>query len=121
MRVIVAGSRSIKDYELVKKAIEDSGFKISILVCGEARGVDSLGRRWAESHEVPIKSFAANWDIHGRGAGHIRNKEMAEYAQALVLVWDGQSAGSKSMKKYAGDKGISIYEVVVKDESTNYF
>ena len=34
MRVIIAGSRVIKDYELVKKAIVDSKFDITEVVCG---------------------------------------------------------------------------------------
>lgn len=38
---------------------------------------------------------------------------MAKYADALILVWDGKSCGSKSMKKEARKAGIPITEWIV--------
>lgn len=37
MKVIVAGSRHIDDYELVRRAIQESRFDISEIVSGGAR------------------------------------------------------------------------------------
>jgi hypothetical protein len=39
---------------------------------------------------------------------------MAEYADALILVWDGKSRGSASMKREMEKLGKPIYEVIVK-------
>lgn len=113
MKVIVAGSRTIRDKSEVERAILESGFKIAELVSGEARGVDQLGVRWAEEHGVPIRRFPADWNGEGKAAGPLRNKQMARYADALVLVWDGQSAGSKSMRREAEAASLRIFERVV--------
>jgi hypothetical protein len=57
MKVIVAGSRSIEDPDLIEYAIGESGFHVSELVSGCALGVDRLGVEWALEAGVPIKAF----------------------------------------------------------------
>jgi len=97
MKVIVAGSRSITDATVVAKAIADSGFEVTELVCGRARGVDTLGEQWAFKNRVPVRLFHAGWDRYGRSAGIMRNLQMAVYADALVAIWDGSSPGTRNM------------------------
>lgn len=97
MKVVVAGSRSISDYGYVASVINKSGFKITELVSGTAFGVDRLGEQWAVQNGVPITYMPPDWTLHGKAAGPIRNKQMAEYADAAVIVWDGQSTGTKNM------------------------
>jgi hypothetical protein len=80
MKTIIAGSRGITDYEIIEKAIKESGFDITEVVCGCARGVDRLGDRWGTFNCVMIKHFPADWDKHGKAAGFIRNSEMRDYA-----------------------------------------
>lgn len=100
LRVIVAGSREIKDYNLVVKAIEDSGYNIGELVCGMAPGVDMLGHRYAKERHIPIKEMPADWDNLGKKAGMVRNFQMGDYADALCCIWNGTSSGTKSMWEY---------------------
>lgn len=134
MRTIIAGSRSIKNYSTVAQAIRESGFSISEVVEGEAPGVDRLGKRWARKHNIPIKPFPAKWDDlshpnarikinrYGRkydaNAGHRRNREMAQYADALVAVWDGISPGTATMIQYAEEEGLEVFIYEVWDEET---
>ena len=47
MKVIIAGSRDITDYSLVCRAISESKFDITEVISGTARGVDTLGEKWA--------------------------------------------------------------------------
>ena len=110
MKVIVAGSRTIHDYALVVNAIHASGYEIDELVSGGARGVDSMGETWAYAHNVPIKQFPAEWDKYGKSAGFRRNEVMAKYADALILVWDGQSHGSAHMLKTARAQCLIVFE-----------
>lgn len=119
--VIIAGSRTINDYSLVLRAIEKSGFSPTEVVCGGAKGVDTLGARWAKEVGLPIGYFAADWDSHGKAAGPIRNREMAEYSVGggLILVWDGKSRGSANMKMVAEELGLQIYEEVVDVDGTS--
>jgi hypothetical protein len=104
MRTIIAGSRDIDDKKLLESAIAESKFNITIVVCGEARGIDWLGKEWAINHDIPVHSFPANWSLHGKSAGFIRNTEMAENADALIAVWDGESRGTKMMIDHCEEK-----------------
>ena len=109
MKVIIAGMRDFFDYEVVKKVIKESGYPITEVVCGCAAGVDSLGERWAKENNIPIKSFPADWNKHGKSAGPIRNNAMAEYADGLIAVWDGTSKGTKNMITRAETIGLSRF------------
>jgi len=109
MKTIIAGSRTITDYETVVDAISTSGFPISEVVCGGASGVDSLGELYAFHNAVPCKKFPAKWHLYGKKAGHIRNQEMADYAEALIAVWDGVSTGTADMIARAQEKGLQVY------------
>lgn len=60
------------------------------------------------------KEFPADWKAHGKAAGPIRNKQMAEYADALLLIWDGESKGSASMKNEMLKLNKPVYEVIIK-------
>lgn len=97
MKVIVAGSREGFVARNVFEAIEESNFLITEIVSGTARGVDKDGEYYARCNKLSLKQFPANWNLYGKAAGHIRNKEMALYADALVAVWDGKSPGTKNM------------------------
>lgn len=97
MKVIVAGSREINNADVVAAAIEASGFAMTEVVSGAARGVDRLGAAWARARGIPVKLFPAEWDRLGKVAGRVRNRQMAEYADALVAVWDGESRGTAHM------------------------
>ena len=112
MKTIVAGSRSIQDYEVVKKAILLSGFVVSAsvdeIVSGGAAGVDRLGEKFAREYKIGIRRFLPDWSL-GRQAGHIRNRQMGDYADALIAVWDGRSHGTKGMIDYARKKGLRVY------------
>lgn len=109
MRTIIAGSRTITDYQVVCRAIANSGFTITEAVSGTAQGVDQLGEQWAQENSIPIKRFPAAWKIHGRAAGPIRNEEMAKYAQAAVICWDGESRGTASMIQLAHQYGLRVF------------
>jgi hypothetical protein len=113
VKVIIAGGRKINDYATLKRAIKDSGFEITEVVSGGAFGVDSMGERYAGDNALPLEVFSARWDIHGPAAGPIRNKQMAEYADALILIWDGASKVSKSMLKFAKENNLKIFNVVL--------
>jgi hypothetical protein len=96
MTVVVAGSRGITDSDLVARAIQASGLAITEIVSGGAKGVDRLGEEYADLHGLGVRQFIPNWRT-GRGAGMKNNSDMANYADALVAIWDGQSRGTKNM------------------------
>jgi len=109
MKIIIAGSRNINNYNIIVNTIKKSNFDISEIVSGNARGVDKLGERFAKENNIKLKLFPANWDKYGKGAGYIRNIQMAEYADALIAIWDGISKGTKMMIELAKKKELKIF------------
>jgi hypothetical protein len=109
LRTIIAGSRSITSLRIVAEAIKESGFKITQVVSGGARGVDSLGEEWAKIWNIPVVRFIPDWGKHGKRDGYLRNSDMANYADALIAIWDGKSRGTKHMIDLAKAKGIKVY------------
>lgn len=113
-RIIIAGGRDFKNYELLKervdfylsKAIAD-GYDIEI-VSGTANGADKLGERYARERGYKIASFPADWNTHGKKAGYLRNAEMANYADALIAFWDKKSRGTNHMINLAKEKGLLV-------------
>lgn len=112
--MIVAGSRSIDDRELIGRAIEDGDLvfgPLDEIVHGGASGVDEIAGEIAEERGFDVRVMEAEWDEFGHAAGPIRNQEMAEYADALVAVWDGESAGTENMIETALDEGLGVYTI----------
>jgi hypothetical protein len=109
MKTIIAGSRNIEDYRIVKEAIEESQVNITEVVSGCARGVDNLGEQWAKQNRIPIKKFPADWKKHNKAAGPIRNTEMAKYGEVLIAIWDGKSKGTHDMINKAIHEGLQVF------------
>lgn len=108
MKVIIAGSRTAVEEE-VFTAVKEAGFQIDEVVSGCARGADENGEMYASLFGIPVRKFPAYWNKYGRSAGPIRNKKMAEYADALIAVWDGESRGTENMINEASKLGLRVY------------
>lgn len=108
MRTIIAGSRGITDYAQLEAAVDASGFHITEVVSGCARGADALGEEYARRRGIPIARYPAKWDEHGRAAGAIRN--VARNADALIALWDGRSKGTAHMISVANRAGLKCYK-----------
>ena len=113
-KVIIAGSRGFEDYALLKNTMDallkirmEQGEEIAIL-CGEARGADALGKRYASERGFAVLSFPADWRRFGKKAGVIRNRQMAEAADACVCFWDGESRGTANMIEEARRRGLPL-------------
>ena len=124
-RIIIAGSRDFENYEVVKtkaaaviKAIKEKEPEAKIeIVSGGARGVDSLGERFAREYGYKLWRFPADWNAYGRAAGPIRNRQMLEFAMernpVLIAFWNGASRGTSNMVDIAQDAKVSIYRYLI--------
>ena len=130
MKVIVAGGRDFKDYDLLKctlDSFQQEYGNITEVVSGTAKGVDKLGEQYANENNIPIKRFVPDWQGLGKKAGHVRNRLMGDYAKEhngmLVAFWDKQSKGTKGMIDYANNIGLKsavvYYNVEVSDDKTD--
>lgn len=118
LKIIIAGGREVEDYAIVRQAVIASGYwkefgrKIEV-ICGMARGVDLLGKEFAERNGLIVHEFPADWKNLGKAAGHIRNAEMGAFAKAhegrLLAVWDGISPGTRGMIGWAEKNGLKRF------------
>ena len=60
MKTIIAGSRDISDYAFIEEAIVESGFEVSLVLSGCARGVDQLAAKWAEKNRMSPMGFSVS-------------------------------------------------------------
>ena len=111
-KIIIAGGRDYEDYEGLERdagaIIESISGRIEI-VCGCAKGADTLGEQLATEFGYKITKFPADWYKHGRAAGHIRNRDMAKYADVLIAFWDGKSKGTNGMIHDALHEGLEVH------------
>lgn len=126
-KVCIAGSRSFTDWllmwEFLEKKLADflkltTGSGISEIVSGTAKGADKLGERYAVAKSIPIKRFPADWNKYGKVAGHVRNRQMAKYADACVVFWDGESRGTANMIQCTRE--LKLPTMVVKYRERKY-
>lgn len=128
MRIIVAGSRDFKDYQLLSDKIMEyltdmddteifenpSQVKF---ISGTARGANVLGEQFAYTWGYDVVKFPADWDGLGKRAGYVRNAEMAKYAMAdgnygvLIAFWDGKSKDTKHMIDLSEKNGLEVHIV----------
>lgn len=121
-KVIVAGSRTFRDYEFLKRKLDIilsnkknveivSGTQRTRNPHGEDYGADYLGEKYAAEKGYAIKRFPADWDGLGRKAGHVRNEQMAEYAApdgGAVIFRENMSPGSTSMANLASKYKLKL-------------
>ena len=124
MKLIIAGSRHIDHLSRywfrdtlsnfnIDCTLSADPIEIDEIVSGGASGVDTCGEKFAKSYHIPVKQFLPDWSLYGKYAGPKRNKEMAIYADALLLIWNGKSLGSKNMKNEMQKLGKPIFEVII--------
>lgn len=113
MKVIIAGGRDFTDKDLLYTSLDafHKGTPITEIVCGGAKGADSLGKLWALSRNIKVVDMPADWERYGKSAGFIRNKQMGDYADYLIAFWNGVSPGTKHMIEYM--KSIEKHGIVI--------
>ena len=122
MKLAIIGSRDFNDYPLlvdsINSLVEES---ITMIVSGGAKGADSLGEKYANENNIPIKIFKPDWKKHGRAAGFIRNVDIVKESDTVIAFWDGKSRGTENSINHARkmDKGLLI--VHYNEEQSNVF
>ena len=117
MKLVIFGSRSIDNYDEVKAILTETinymwPQDIEEIVSGGARGADHIGEKWAAEHGLPVTMFIADWDKYSKAAGPLRNQDMAEYADAGLAIWDGESKGTLDMldRMYRLKKHVTVIQ-----------
>ena len=96
MKLLIVGSRSIKDFDLSPYISAD----VDTVISGGAGGIDSLAERYADLHRLSKYILRPRYNFYGRCAPLKRNEEMVEMADAVLIIWDGRSKGTQYTLKY---------------------
>jgi hypothetical protein len=89
LTVLVCGGRDFGDRDALFALLDalvaslPTSLPIGLVIHGDARGADRLGGMWARQRGIAVKVFPANWNLHGRAAGGIRNQTMLDYLLTL--------------------------------------
>ena len=119
LKLIIAGSRTITDYELVKKntiqvfkQLKELGYNVNKnnveIVSGHAKGVDSLGEQFANEFGLKLAIIEPDWSL-GRQAGILRNLQMIDYIKpqgVLIAFHKDDSKGTKHIIQVADYNNI---------------
>lgn len=111
MKLLICGDREWKNIEPIKKVILD--FKPDVVIEGEARGADTLAKVAAESMDIVVEKYPADWGTYGLAAGPIRNSQMLIEGKPNVVVGFNNnirtSKGTKHMLGIASKAGIPTF------------
>lgn len=114
MRTIIAGSRDIDDWPFFCQCLWHYGEeRITSVVSGGARGVDTMGVRYANDRKLPLQTYEVpkdEWDLLGKSAGHKRNGIMAQVGQALIAINAGTRGTTDMIEQMRGlEKPVTVY------------
>ena len=114
-RVAIIGSRTIHDYELIKKKVLEiiKTEDIEFVVSAGAEGVDKLAEKFADEFELKKLIFKPEWSLYGPDAGFLRNTHVIDNSDICIAFLDmsSASAGTKDSIKKAKDKGIPLHVI----------
>lgn len=118
-KVLVTGSRDLKDYQAVYDAL-DAVWALGnpmIVIHGQARGADAYADGWAVFRSnVTVVRVPADWQNDGRAGGPIRNERMLELGPDLILAFFQEGAGNygtQHMTKLGREAGIEVRTFII--------
>ena len=121
LKLVIVGSRSITNkvylYMALIAAIGNGVLTAADqveIISGGAKGVDSLAKEYAIDKDYIYREFLPDYKKYqGKVAPLIRNKEMADYGDVLIAVWDGVSTGTQHIVKYMRQLGkpVFVYDI----------
>ncbi len=109
MKLLVAGSRSIKAFDLSPYISAD----VDTVISGGADGIDALAEQYADRHRLSKYIVRPCYEMYGRPAPLKRNAQMVDMADAVLIIWDGRSKGTQYTLNYARktNKPIQLIQI----------
>lgn len=111
MRLLVCGGRAYSNVArlnvILNRVHRERG--VDVLIHGAAAGADSLADEWACRNGITVERYPANWKLHGRAAGPIRNQHMLKASKPDGGVAFPGGRGTADMVKRLQDAGIPVW------------
>lgn len=105
-RLLVCGGREFKSLSPLFEALDR--LRPHHIIHGDAPGADRLAECWAKNREVPYTGYPAQWKLHGKAAGPLRNKRMLEEGNPDRVLATPGGDGTANMIKQAKAKGLTV-------------
>ena len=109
MKLLIVGSRSIKNFDLSDYVTSE----VDMIISGGANGVDSLAEEYADKKKLSKIIIRPRYDLYGRAAPTKRNEIMVDMSDEVLVIWDGVSKGTKYTVDYAKKKNKKVQMVMV--------
>lgn len=97
MKLLIAGSRSITDFDLAPYIPDGT----DLIISGGANGIDALAEKYADKKKISKLIVRPRYDLYGKAAPIKRNETMVELADTVLIIWDGKSKGTNSTINFA--------------------
>lgn len=107
MKLAIIGSRTITNVDLSKYVSDD----VRTIISGGAKGVDEIAEKYADKKRLSKYIIRPQYIKYGKGGAIIRNREIVDFADEILVFWDGTSKGTKSTIDYANKIGKKIIVV----------
>lgn len=109
MKLAIVGSRNLTNIVLDRYISEE----VKEIVSGGAVGVDQIAAEYAKNNAIKFTEFLPEYERYGRAAPIVRNKKIVDYADKIIVFWNGESKGTLSVINYAKKIGKTV-EVVLR-------
>ena len=109
MKIAIVGSRNIT-IDNIGRYVADG----DEIVSGGAVGVDRCAAEYARNNGLKLTELLPEYALYGRAAPIVRNKRIVEYADKVLVFWDGSSKGTLSVIKYAEKIGKECEVIICK-------
>lgn len=112
MKLLIVGSRSINEFDLSEYVPADT----ELIISGGAKGIDRVVEKYADSNNISKLIIRPKYKLYGRAAPIKRNEEMVNIADAVLIIWDVKSKGTKYTAEYAERKNKPL-KIILKAEN----
>lgn len=117
-RILVCGGREYDDHKTLSKILHALK-PIEIIQGGQKKrirdgvyvGADYHALQFAIENDIPYQEFPANWDLYGKKAGFLRNKEMLEKSDPDFTVAFPGGKGTLDMITQTLKAGKTVLKV----------
>ncbi len=110
MKLAIVGSRNLQNIMLEQYIFDE----VEEIISGGAVGIDFCAAQFAKSNHLKLTEFLPQYERYGRAAPIVRNKKIVDYADRVIVFWNGTSKGALSVIKYAQKIGKPLEIIICK-------
>lgn len=109
MKLLVSGSHTIEGFKIDAFVTEET----ELIISGGSNGVDAEAELCADDRGISKLILRPNYKKHGKDAIVLRNQKMMDLCDKAVIIWDGNSCGTKQLLDYASTTEKDVTLVIV--------